>query len=146
MAAVLAELIKSLLNGDDEYPEESSIIARAVQLGISSDKLDIIAPLVIKTDDRGQTYSCEEVNGKRVFSKVEQLLLDEDKMEALLYLHNIRAISGAELDAILVFAHSIAKDPTEPDYLKKALTLVLQDKDRANFLTGAIYRKDELLN
>jgi tRNA (guanine-N1)-methyltransferase len=52
LALVLAALIKNLLR-DEEYPEESAIIARAAQLGISSDELEIIGPLVIKNDTEG---------------------------------------------------------------------------------------------
>ncbi len=146
LAFVLAELIKSLIHGDDEYPEESAIIARAVQLGINKDELEIIGPLVIKEEQKGQTYCCEEVNGKRVFSKKEQLLLEEKHINALLYMVNNGIISGAELDAVLVFAQGFAKNPHETDYLLKALNLVFPDQARNQFLTGAIYNNKELLN
>ncbi len=146
LALVLAELIRSLIHGDNVYPEESSIIARAVQLGLNKDELEIIGPLVIKKEQKGQTYCCQEVKGKRVFSKKEQLLFEEEQINSLLYLANNGIISGAELDAILVFAQGFAKNPNEPDYLLKALNLVFQDPARNQFLTGTIYKDQELLN
>jgi hypothetical protein len=147
LAAVLAEMIKSLLNGDNEYPEEANMIARAVQLGIDRNELDIIGSLVFpEQTDEGQPYRCEEINGKRVFSKKEQILLGKDKINTLLYLNNHGIISGAELDAILVFAEGLATDPREEDYLMKALNIVLTDKVRADFLTGVIEGAKELVN
>lgn len=146
LAFVLAELIKSLIHGDNEYPEESAIIARAVQLGLNKDELEIIGPLVIKKEQKGQTYCCEEVKGKRVFSKKEQLLLEEEHINALLYLVNNGIISGAELDAVLVFAQGFANNPHEPDCFLKALNLVFPDQARNQFLIGAIYNNKELLN
>jgi len=146
LAVVLAELIRSLLRGDGDFPEESVMIARAVHFGINEKELDIIGPLVLEKEEEDQIYSCEEVNGRRVFSKKEQLFLDKDKINALLYLNNKGIISGAELDAIMVFAEGLARDPNEKDYLVKALNLVLADKARAEFLTGAIFGNKELSN
>lgn len=145
LALVLAELIKNLLR-DEEYPEESSIIARAAQLGISFDELEIIGPLVIKDESEGQTYCCEEVNGNRVFSKLEHLIIGRDKINYLAYLYNKGIISGAELDAILVFAQSLARNKNEQNYLLKAINLVLEDKNRADFLAGALQPAKELPN
>lgn len=145
LALVLAELIKNLLR-DEEYPEESSIIARAAQLGISINELEIIGPLVIKGDNKGQTYCCEEVNGNRVFSTIENLLFQKEEINHLLYLFNNGIISGAELDAILVFAQGLAKDKSEQNYLLRAMDIVLQDKARANFLAGALSPVKELPN
>lgn len=145
LALVLAALIKNLLR-DEEYPEESAIIARAAQLGISSDELEIIGPLVIKNDTEGQTYSCEEVTGNRVFSKVESLLIGRDKINYLTYLFNQGIISGVELDAILVFAQNLAKEQDESDYLSKAINLVLEDKSRADFVAGVLSSTQELPN
>ena len=60
------------------------------------------------------------------------------------YLFNQGIISGAELDAILVFAQNLAKEQDESDYLSKAINLVLEDKSRADFVAGVLSSTQEL--
>ena len=81
-----------------------------------------------------------------MFSKVESLLIGRDKINYLTYLFNQGIISGAELDAILVFAQNLAKEQDESDYLSKAINLVQEDKIRAEFVAGDLTSTQDLPN